>query len=65
MTNLDLKKPEVKAGEVLCSGCWAVTHLEDTSWTYTRFVHLNDATLCPKCQITYGEEFKKLMKAGL
>jgi hypothetical protein len=64
MNPIDIEKPELKTGETLCDGCWAVTK-DQSNWLYMNFKHLKPVLLCPKCQEEHAEKFAKLQAYNL
>lgn len=61
---LDTEKPEVKPGQLLCDGCWAVSDSLG-GWMTFRFKYLAQTNLCPKCAPEMGSHCATLQENGL
>lgn len=67
MDYIDLEKPVLKDGEVLCDGCWKVTTTGQAvdKWKIYFFKHLNPLMLCQECQLKEGKDIELKQKMGL
>lgn len=61
---LDMKMPELKAGEILCDNCWAVSKSK-AGWLTFNFKHLKQTNLCPKCAPKESSRLAELQAHGL
>lgn len=64
MNPLDMEKPEIKPGEILCDKCWAVGKTR-AGWMTLNFKHLKQTNLCPKCAPKESQRLAKLQAHGL
>lgn len=62
---IDIEKPKVEPGQLLCDGCWATSATDLSGWTTFQFKHLKQTNLCPKCVPLETERMTKLQEAGL
>ncbi len=61
---IDRVKPEIKPGEKLCGGCWAVSK-DAPGWLWVNFKYLDPTWLCPKCIEERGGDLVKIKAQGL
>ena len=63
---IDRVKPILLKGEVLCSGCWAVSAIDQAKgWLYIKFHFLHSVNLCPTCSEKSRDHMTALIEAGL
>lgn len=65
MDPIDIEKPVVRDGQLLCSGCWAVSGIDLSGWQTFNFKHLKQTHICPKCAPGEATRLTKIQEAGL
>lgn len=59
------EKPTLKAGEILCGGCWAIGQIKSAGWLYMTFKYLTAVYLCPNCRVKDGSRLELMQRQGL
>lgn len=65
--SIDIEKPELKAGEFLCDGCWAVASGGEANigWQFFNFKYLKAVWICPTCRPAMSKDLMQKQAAGL
>ncbi len=62
---IDIEKPKVRDGQLLCDGCWATSGIDLSGWMTFNFNHLKQTHLCPKCVPLEGPRLVELQERRL
>ncbi len=63
---IDIDRPNVPKGELLCDACWAVSANGDhRMWITYNFKHLKQTNICPKCVATESQRLTEMQAKGM